>query len=213
MSALDRDDRSLCAALRRGDEAAFAALVREYHAPLRRLALGYVRRPAVADEVVQETWLGVLRGIDAFEGRSSLKTWIFRILVNTAKTKAEREGRTVPLSSLSGDDDPSVDPSRFLDQQHERWPGHWASPPARWDELPQEHLEGRETLAALARAIEALPQLQQRVIVLRDVEGWPSEEVCELLGLSEGNQRVLLHRARSKVRQALETELDSVLAV
>jgi RNA polymerase sigma-70 factor (ECF subfamily) len=214
MSAAELDDRSLCAALRRGDEAAFTALVREYHAPLRRLALGYVRRPAVADEVVQETWLGVLRGIDAFEGRSSLKTWIFRILVNTAKTRAEREGRMVPLSSLTADhDDPSVDPSRFLDQQHERWPGHWASPPARWDELPQEHLEGRETLATLSRAIDALPAIQRRVIVLRDIEGWPSEEVCELLAISEGNQRVLLHRARSKVRQALESEFDSILAV
>jgi RNA polymerase sigma-70 factor (ECF subfamily) len=214
MSAGELDDRNLCAALRRGDEAAFTSLVREYHAPLRRLALGYVRRPAVADEVVQETWLGVLRGIDAFEGRSSLKTWIFRILVNTAKTKAEREGRMVPLSSLtSDDDDPSVDPSRFLDQQHARWPGHWASPPARWDELPQEQLEGRETLAALSRAIDALPAIQRRVIVLRDIEGWPGEEVCELLEISEGNQRVLLHRARSKVRQALESELDSVLAV
>lgn len=213
MSAGELDDRNLCAALRRGDEAAFTTLVREYHAPLRRLALGYVRRPAVADEVVQETWLGVLRGIDAFEGRSSLKTWIFRILVNTAKTKAEREGRMVPLSSLAGDDDPSVDASRFLDEQHERWPGHWACPPARWDELPEHHLEGQETLAVLQRAIDALPAIQRRVIVLRDVEGWPSEEVCTLLQISEGNQRVLLHRARSKVRQALETEIDSLLAV
>lgn len=214
MSTLELQERDLCAALRRGDERAFRTLVNEYHAPLRRLALSYVRRPAVADEVVQETWLGVLRGIESFEGRSSLKTWIFRILANTAKTRAEREARTVPLSSLAGDDDdPSVDPSRFLDQQHERCPGHWASPPARWDELPQEHLEGRETLALLTRAIDALPAIQKRVIVLRDIEGWPGEEVCELLGISDGNQRVVLHRARSKVRQALESEFDSVLAV
>ena len=123
---------------------------------------GIVRSPAVADEVVQETWLGVVHGIGNFEGRSSLRTWIFRILTNTAKTRAEREGRTVPLSAFaSDDDDPSVDPSRFLDQQHERWPGHWASPPTRWDELPEEHLAGRETLDALERAIDALPPVQQ----------------------------------------------------
>lgn len=206
-------DRELCAALRCGDEAAFARLVGEYHAPLRRLALGYVRRPAVADEVVQETWLGVIRGIQAFEGRSSLRTWIFRILVNTAKTRAERERRTVPLSSMQDEVDPSVDPSRFLDEQHARWPGHWSSPPVRWDQLPEAYLEGQETLAALRDAIEALPPVQRRVIVLRDVEGWPAEEVCALLEISEGNQRVLLHRARSYVRQALESEIDSVLAV
>jgi RNA polymerase sigma-70 factor (ECF subfamily) len=204
------DERSLCAALRRGDEAAFSRLVELYHAPLRRLALTHVRSAAVADEVVQETWLAVVRGIDRFEGRSSLKTWIFRILANIAKTRGVREARSIPLSSLAAelaDGEPAVDPDRFLDQQHERWPGHWSSPPARWDTLPEEHLEGRETLAALERAIEQLPPLQRRVIVLRDVEGWEADEVCRLLALSEGNQRVLLHRARSKVRQALEDVL------
>ncbi len=202
------EERRLCEALRRGDERAFATLVELYHAPLRRLALTIVHSAAVADEVVQETWLGVIRGIDAFEGRSSLKTWIYRILTNTARTRAEREGRTVPLSSLTGGDDESaVDPSRFLDEQHERWPGHWASPPARWDEVPEEQLLGRETLDRLGTAIEQLPPAQRQVIVLRDVEGWPPEEVCELLGVSEANQRVLLHRARSKVRQALELYL------
>lgn len=213
MSALELNERELCAALRRGDEEAFRTLVREYHAPLRRLALGYVRSPAVADEVVQETWLGVIQGIGNFEGRSSLRTWIFRILANTAKTRAEREGRTVPLSAFaSDDDDPSVDPSRFFDQQHERWPGHWASPPTRWDELPEEHLAGRETLDALKRAIDALPPVHKQVMVLRDIEGWPADEVCDLLGLSVGNQRVCLHRARSRVRQALEDELGSYAA-
>jgi RNA polymerase sigma-70 factor, ECF subfamily len=207
MSVVELDERELCAALRRGDEAAFTQLVSQYHAPLRRLALSYVRTAAVADEVVQETWLGVIRGLDSFEGRSSLKTWIFRILANTAKTRAERESRTVPLSAIApGDDEDelAVDPSRFLDQQQARWPGHWASPPARWDELPEEHLVGQETLDVLASAIEALPPVQRQVIVLRDVEGWDAHEVCELLNLSETNQRVLLHRARSKVRQALE---------
>ncbi len=202
------EERQFCAALRRGDEQAFVTLVELYHAPLRRLAMSYVRSAAVAEEVVQETWLGVIHGIDAFEGRSSLKTWIYRILTNTARTRAERESRTVPLSSFTGgDEEPSVDPARFLDEQHERWPGHWASPPARWDELPEEHLLGRETLDQLAEAIEQLPPTQRQVIVLRDVEGWPADEVCEVLGLTEANQRVLLHRARSKVRQALELSL------
>jgi RNA polymerase sigma-70 factor, ECF subfamily len=211
MSAVELSERDLCAALRRGDEAAFANLVSLYHAPLKRVALTYVRTAAVADEVVQETWLAVIRGIGRFEGRSSLKTWIFRILTNTAKTRAEREARTVPLSAIPtgdlDDDEPAVDPSRFLDQQHARWPGHWASPPARWDEVPEEHLSGRETLAALRGAIELLPSKQRQVIVLRDIEGWEPDEVCDLLELSEANQRVLLHRARSKVRQALEEQI------
>lgn len=211
MSVVELSEHELCAALRRGDERAFESLVARHNAPLRRLALSYVRTAAVADEVVQETWLAVIRGINRFEERSSLKTWIFRILANTAKTRAERESRTVPLSALpSGDDDddgPSVDPNRFFDQQHARWPGHWASPPARWNELPEEQLSGRETLGALKNAIEQLPPKQRHVIVLRDIEGWEAGEVCQLLELSEANQRVLLHRARSKVRQALEEQL------
>jgi len=211
MSVIELSEHDLCAALRRGDEAAFENLVARHHASLRRLALSYVRTAAVADEVVQETWLAVIRGIHSFEERSSLKTWIFRILANTAKTRAERESRTVPLSALpsgdADDDEPSVDPNRFFDQQHARWPGHWASPPARWDELPEEHLSGRETLDSLKVAIEQLPSKQRQVIVLRDIEGWEAGDVCRLLELSEANQRVLLHRARSKVRQALEDQL------
>jgi RNA polymerase sigma-70 factor (ECF subfamily) len=211
MSVVELSERDLCAALRRGEEAAFARVVGLYHAPLRRLALSYVRSGAVADEVVQETWLAVIRGVHSFEGRSSLKTWIFRILANTAKTRAERESRTVPFSALSSgdadDDESSVDPNRFFDQQHARWPGHWASPPARWDELPEEHLSGRATLDALKAAIERLPSKQRQVIVLRDVDGWEADEVCALLELSDANQRVLLHRARSQVRQALEEQL------
>jgi RNA polymerase sigma-70 factor (ECF subfamily) len=209
VTVLAYEDLAVWEALRRGDEKVFADLVRSYHAPLRRLALSYVRSPAVADEVVQETWLGVIRGIGSFEGRSSLKTWIYRILTNTAKTRAEREARTVPLSAIADDgtDEHAVDPSRFLDQQHARWPGHWASPPTRWDELPEDHLLGRETLNVVRAAIDALPSMQRKVIVLRDIEGWDSDEVCKLLELSETNQRVLLHRARSKVRQALEDQL------
>ena len=202
------DERRLREALRRGDEDAFTALFDRYHAPLRRLALSIVRTPAVADEVVQETWLAVVRGIDGFEGRSSLKTWIHRILVNAARTRAEREARTVPLSAVAADG-PAVHATRFLDERHERWPRHWATPPERWNEIPEERLLGRETLERVRIAIRRLPPAQQQVIVLRDVEGWPPEEVCELLDLTEANQRVLLHRARSKVRGTLELYLAS----
>lgn len=209
MTALvERDESALCAALRSGDERAFEELLDRYDAPLRRFAMTFVRNAAVADEVVQDTWLGVIRGIGSFEERSSLKTWIFQILANNARTRAEREARTIPLSAMSAagdDDEPSVDPSRFLDEQHERWPGHWAAPLPRWSELPQEALLTRETLDLMRQTIEALPEMQRRVIVLRDVEGWPSEEVCRALSLTEANQRVLLHRARSKVRAVLET--------
>jgi RNA polymerase sigma-70 factor (ECF subfamily) len=193
--------------LRDGDEASFAALVDDYHGSLTRLARVYVRDRAVAEEVVQETWLGVIRGIEGFEGRSSLKTWIFRILVNTAKTRGEREGRTVPFSSLPAadlDPEPAVEPERFLDPSHPRWAGHWATAPARWDNIPEARLVAKETLACIDETIQALPPAQAQVITLRDVEGWSSEEVCALLGISEGNQRVLLHRARSKVRSSLE---------
>jgi RNA polymerase sigma-70 factor (ECF subfamily) len=204
-------ERALVAALKRGDEAAFLELVDRHHALMVRVAQGYVRSRAVAEEVAQEAWLGVLHGIGRFEERSTLKTWIFRIVVNRAKTRAERERRTVPFSALEGDDDESaVDPSRFLDAHHPRWPGHWAQPPRRWDELPEECLLSRETLSLAREAIDELPVRQREVILLRDVDGWSPEEVCDALGLSEGNQRVLLHRARSRVRAALERHLDEV---
>jgi RNA polymerase sigma-70 factor (ECF subfamily) len=207
-SELSISDRAVCRSLVRGDEAAFEALVGLYHASLRRLAITYVRSPAIADEVVQETWLGVLRGISSFDGRSSLKTWIFRILANTAKTRGERERRSVPISALTpADHGPTVDAARFLDEHHGRWAGHWASPPVRWQDMPEEHLLGHETIDRIHAAIARLPPLQRRVIVLRDVDGWPADEVCVLLGLSESNQRVCLHRARATVRQALEDYL------
>ncbi|HKE80872.1 MAG TPA: sigma-70 family RNA polymerase sigma factor [Solirubrobacteraceae bacterium] len=200
------DDEQLLEALRRGDERAFVALVRRYGALMQRVALGYVRTPAVAEEVVQETWCAVLTGLERFEGRAALKTWLFRILTNRAKTRGQREARSVPLSSLTGEDDdgPAVDPDRFLPADHARWPGHWAAGPAPWSALPHERLLAREVRARVRAAIETLPERQQAVVVLRDVEGWPPEEVCETLDLSEGNQRVLLHRARSKVRAELE---------
>ena len=207
-AALSAEDARIVDALRNRDEAAFARLLREHHAALLRVARIYVSSTAVAEEVVQDTWLAVVAGVDRFEGRSSLKTWIFRILTNIAKTRAQREGRTLPFSALRRPDvvpEPAVEPERFLDPEHPRWPGHWASKPTAW---PEERLLDAETRQTIERAIEALPPAQRAVISLRDVEGWAPEEVCNALGLSETNQRVLLHRARSKVRRALEDYLS-----
>lgn len=200
------DDLALIAALQAGDERAFLALVEAYHGLLLRLARPYVANGATAEDVVQETWLGVLRGLDRFEARSSLKTWICRILVNRARTRGEREGRLVPFSSFWGPDDaedePSVDPSRF--HAGGQVEGHWNSMVQSWDDLPEESLLSEETRARIQTAVDALPANQRTVITLRDVEGWQSAEVCAALEISEANQRVLLHRARGKVRQALE---------
>lgn len=209
--ATTTDDADLVRRLREGDEAAFAEIVDMYGASMLRVARLYARDVAVAEEVVQETWLAVLNGIDSFEGRSSLKTWIFRILANRAKTRGEREGRTVPFSAVGGADsgEASVDPDRFLSPDDPQTPGAWASPPRDW---PQERLLEGETLGVLRDAIEMLPDVQREVIRLRDVEGWSADEVADLLEISDGNQRVLLHRARSKVRAALEQYLDPDLA-
>ena len=207
------DDLRLIEALRRRDEAAFASLVDRYHTSLLRLAQMYVPDRAVAEDVVQDTWIGVLKGLDRFEGRSSLKTWIFRILTNTAKTRGRRESRSIPFSALWAPDsdpaEPAVDPNRFLPPDHARWPGHWASFPNSWDDIPEDRFLSRETLAQIQQAIDVLPPSQREVITLRDVEGWSSDEVCNALGISETNQRVLLHRARSKVRRALEKYFDA----
>jgi RNA polymerase sigma-70 factor (ECF subfamily) len=202
------DDAAVIAALRARDENVFAALMREYNAMLLRVALIYVPSRAVAEDVVQDTWIGVLNGIDRFEGRSSLKTWIFRILTNIAKTRGQREGRTVPFSALERPDavpEAAVDADRFLPPDHERWPGHWASKPTPW---PEERLLAAETLGVVERAIDELPPAQRAVISLRDVQAWSAEEACNALEISETNQRVLLHRARSKVRRALENYLS-----
>jgi RNA polymerase sigma-70 factor, ECF subfamily len=196
------------AALRAGDEAAFMALVRRHHAAMVRVAQIYVSRRDVAEEVVQEAWVGALRGLDRFEGRSSLKTWLFRIVTNLAKTRAAREGRTIPFSALrtpGSVPEPAVEPERFRPPDDARWPGHWAARPVEW---PEQRLLETESLARIREAIEELPDNQRAVITLRDVEGWSSDEVCNALELSETNQRVLLHRARSKVRRALERYLD-----
>jgi len=204
--ALLMDERKLLEALRAGDESAFTELTRAYNASLLRVAQIYVSSRPVAEEVVQETWLAVLNGIDRFEGRSSLKTWIFTILTNRAKTRAVRERRTIPFSALQPDrvPEPALEPERFRDPDDPRWPGHWAVPPQAW---PEDRLVAGETREKLAEAIEALPASQRAVISLRDLEGWSAEEVCNALAVSETNQRVLLHRARSKVRKALEEYL------
>jgi len=201
------EDRRIVAALREGDERTFVELVDRLGPSMLRVALLFVRTRAVAEEVVQDAWLGVLSGIGRFEGRSSLKTWIFRILTNTAKTRSEREGRSVPFSSLAGDDDeaggPTVDADRFQADDH-RWANHWTSSPRRFDALPESKLLSAETMGIVQRAVQLLPEAQRVVLTMRDIAGFGSEEVCEALGLTEVNQRVLLHRARAKVRAALE---------
>ena len=201
------EDLRLVEAIRGGSESAFTSLVNMYHAALLRLALLFVPSEAVAEEVVQETWLGVLHGLDRFEGRSSLKTWLFRILTNRAKTRAQREGRSVPFSSLaefsSELQEPAVEPERFQGIDHQ-WPGGWKSLPQSWDEVPEERILSQETMTRIQEAIDRLPAGQREVITLRDIEGCTSDEACDLLGVSEANQRVLLHRARCKVRRALE---------
>jgi RNA polymerase sigma-70 factor, ECF subfamily len=201
------DDHELVQRLREGEESAFVELIDRYGATMLRVAQMYVRDRASAEEVVQETWLAVLNGIDRFEERSSLKTWLFRILTNRAKTRGQRDGRMVPFSALAGasdEPDPSVDPDRFLgpDSPH---PGAWAAPPVAW---PQEKLLEKETLGVIEMAIDELPEAQRDVILLRDVDGWTPMEVSDALGITDGNQRVLLHRARSRVRAALETYLN-----
>ena len=207
-------DAELLARLRRGDERAFRTLVERHHPALLRVALWHVRDRQAAEEVVQETWLAVIQGLDRFEGRSTLKTWLFRILTNRAKTRGEREARSVPFSAVAddGDDEPAVSADRFQGPDGQ-YPGHWAAPPATWETLPDVRLLSQETLRLVADAIELLPLAQRSVIRLRDIEGWDADEVCDLLGLSHGNQRVLLHRARSKVRAALERYLaDEVIS-
>jgi RNA polymerase sigma-70 factor, ECF subfamily len=189
-------DARLLAGLRAGDEAAFTELVRRYSPALLRLALTYVPSRAIAEEVVQETWLGVVRGIDRFEERSSVKTWLFRIAANRARTRGAREPRTIPLGQFESDE-PAVDPERFLPPTHPQWPRHWAIE-------PQDFAETAETVAHVRAAIDRLPPMQRLVITLRDVHGWDGPDVCHALELTEGNQRVLLHRARSRVRAELE---------
>ena len=209
------DEDALVEALRRGDEAAFAQLVDELNGPLTRLALAHVPSRAVAEDVVGDTWLGVIRGIDDFEGRSSLRTWIFQILLNIARTRGKREKRALPFSSLrrrdpEGRDEPAVEPSRF-EGPHGEYPGHWARPPVEW-QAPEERLATEAARDVMLGAIAKLPERQREVLTLRDMLGYSAEEARNALDLSETNQRVLLHRARSKVRAALERYFEEAEA-
>ena len=200
---------ALVEALRRGDERAFAEVVERYHPMLRRIARGYVRTDEAVGDVVQETWIGVLRGIDRFEGRSSLRTWVVSILVNVARSHAVKEARTVPFTSLTRDDEAGsgFGPEQFQGADGE-YPGHWTTPPTPWTENPEASALAGETRSIVAQAVAALPEGQRSVITLRDVDGWSGPEVAEVLGISEGNQRVLLHRARAKVRMALDAHVS-----
>jgi len=209
------EEMALLAGLRRGDEDAFLTLVRRYQALLKRVARMYVRSDAVAEEAVQETWLGVFQGIERFEGRASLKTWIVRILMNRARSRGEREARMVPFSALveeeTGGNEPAVALERFQTEAG-KYPGHWAAPVPRWGEDPEQWVSSLETQEYLRGAIRELPTAQRTVVTLRDEQEWTAEEVCEALGITEANQRVLLHRGRSKLRRALEARYEGQAA-
>jgi RNA polymerase sigma-70 factor, ECF subfamily len=200
------DEPRLLAALRRRDEAAFEALVRRHHASLRRVVRAYVSSDTVADEVVQETWLAVIRGLDRFGGRSSLKTWIFQIAKNIARTRGAREARVLPIAALGVEGDPAV-PFDAFQGEDDAWPGHWAIPPRPWQD-PERRLASLEARERLLAAIDELPEMQRVVLTCRDVEGMCSEEVCDLLGISRANERVILHRARTRMRASLADYLD-----
>jgi RNA polymerase sigma-70 factor, ECF subfamily len=190
------DDTELLRRLRAGDEQAFVFLVRRYHDAMLRLASSFVPSRAVAEEVVQDTWMGVVRGIGGFEERSSFRTWLFRILVNRARTTGERERRSIAVGTA----EPAVDQSRFDAA------GGWVAPPEQWVEDIDDRLRAGKLAGRIRSAIEELPARQREVVTLRDVDGLSSDEVCHVLEISDGNQRVLLHRGRSRVRQVLETE-------
>jgi RNA polymerase sigma-70 factor (ECF subfamily) len=209
------DDAALVQALRDGDEQAFAGLVDELTGPLTRLALAHVPSRAVAEEVVADTWLAVITGIDRFEGRSALRTWIFQILLNQARTRGVREKRTLPFAYFrrraeEGRDEPAVEPERFHRRGEDA--GGWARPPIDWGD-PSEKLASDEARDVMLRAIADLPPRQREVLTLRDIQGYTAEEARNALGVSETNQRVLLHRARSKVRAALEEHFEAEEAV
>ena len=198
-------ETSLLNRLLRGDEHAFDELVDALGPAMLRVAKLYVGSEAVAEEVVQEAWIRVLRSLRSFEGRSSLRTWIFVILGNVARTRGEREGRSTPLSAFENyADEPSVDPERFFPASHPRWAGMWSTLVDSWETAPHEQLLASEARVRLKEAFLELPDRYAVVFMLRDVEGWPSEEVCAALGISPENQRVLLHRARSRLRARLE---------
>lgn len=202
------DESALVAALRSGDEHVFACLVDQHTPGLLRVARTHVRDDGAAEEVVQETWLALIHGIDSFEQRSSLQTWLYRVAINRARSRGVKDARTVPLSSFEPvDGGPTVDPARFWPDSDPEWAGHWAHPPRAWQRDPQVQVQSAELMSALRAAIDGLPERQREVIVLRDVQGLSTDEVAETLSLSSGNVRVLLHRGRAKVRAALEEYL------
>jgi RNA polymerase sigma-70 factor (ECF subfamily) len=202
------EDVALVERLRAGDETTFMMIVEKHQAAMLRIARMYVSSRAVAEEVVQEAWLGIIKGLDRFEGRSSLRTWMYRIVANVAKTRGQREGRSVPFSSLAGDDEGSAIDPEWFQGASDRFPGGWRTFPDDWRGIPEDRLVGYETLRHIGRAIDGLPPMQAEVLRLRDVLGWSSEEVRNALDLSETNQRVLLHRARTRVRRELDTYLS-----
>ena len=206
------DERTLIERLRARDESAFVELVERYYGYLLPLADFFVSNRGVAEEIVQEAWLAVLKGIDRFEGRSSFKTWISRIVMNLARTRAVRESRMVAFSEFAdneaGRPEPAVDPERFRVATDE-YPDHWSVAPRPWNSDPETQLLTNETMVVLNDAIELLPKAQRLVLTMRDVNGWTPEEVCNALAISETNQRVLLHRARSKVRGILENHYSN----
>jgi RNA polymerase sigma-70 factor (ECF subfamily) len=206
MTGISDEDAHLLEALRAGREDALAELLRRHHRATLRIARTYVGSDALAEEVAQEAWLGVVQGAASFEGRCSVRAWLFSIVANIGKRRGKREARSVPFSALEDEaceSGPTVDPARFREEG--RWAGNWAAPPAR---MPDEALLGGEVRALIARAIQDLPPREQRVIVLRDIEGVSAEEACAVLEITEANQRVLLHRARAKVRAAVEALLE-----
>ncbi|WP_406397921.1 sigma-70 family RNA polymerase sigma factor [Streptomyces sp. NBC_00879] len=202
-------DEILVERLRDGDEETFGLVLDAWSGGMLRLAMSFVSTKATAEEAVQDTWLAVIRGISGFEGRSSLKTWVYRILVNTAKARGAKESRTVPFASLLPEEEgPTVDASRFR-APGERYAGHWAvgQEPLRWH-IPEDHVLRGEVREVIAEALDELPPRLRTVITLRDVAGYESQEVCSLLEISPGNQRVLLHRARAFMRRKLEDYLS-----
>lgn len=206
-TAIGPNDAHLILALRERDEAAFVTLVDRYSNSLLRLAQVYVHDRASAEEVVQETWIGFLQSLDRFEGRSSLKTWLFRILINCSRARARKDAHTIPFSEAfrpeAGASD-GLEFGRFVPGWVPRYGGHWLRPPAPWADGPESRALASETRSVIERAIAALPPAQREVVVMRDVAGFTAEEVCNALGISDTNQRVILHRARTRLRQALE---------
>lgn len=206
MRAAQSTDAVLLAALRAGDERVFAQFVDDLGPRMLKLAHAYVAGTAIAEEAVQEAWIVVFRDLDRFQGRSALSTWIFGIVVNVARARGAREARSRPFSSLGADEQPAIEPERFLPPDHDRWPGHWAIAPIPW---PEQALEDAQAEQVIRDTVAALPDAQRAVITLRDMVGCTPAETCDALGITDNHHRVLLHRARSKVRAALEAAFDA----